>query len=792
MNLALENPIIAGLAGAALVAALILSRGRIVTRLAPALRVVALMLLALAMAGPDLQRSQPGLVTLTDVSDSVIAAPRALERVPAARRLEFAGRVGEAGTERSALEPTQTDLRNALQVASAYRPSRILLVSDGNTTTGDVLAALPDVPVDVLPLPTRANARVADLIAPTSLQPGSTLRAQAVLETTQAARARVLPSLNGRPLPTRTIQLPAGRTSVPVEFTVPSALPGQELELEVRVQVNFDQPTLDDSKVLSLRSNTAPSVLVIGDPAAARLLRAQGFNVRLGTPADVREPFNPQAVVIRTAASDFSLGQLKLLEKYVLEGGGLMLTGGPKAFGLGGWSRTPIEATLPVASDLRTRVDVPLVAMVMVLDRSLSMQGAGGLSGGTKLALAIEGVGNVIELASERDQLGLVTFSDSAKWVFKPMRASENNKLQMIRAAAQIESSGGTILEPAYREAIAALKDTRAAIKHIILLTDGQLADDQSPFAGGSGPPNFVQIARAARDAGITTSSIALGEDADLVRLRAIAGAGGGRFYAAADVDTLPRIFTTEALTATRSLVRTEPVRPTLVRHPLSGSVGSRPPTLTAYVATTLRETGEPILLGLDDEPVLAVTRKGLGRTAALTADLNRDDTFTRWPDLASLIGTVTRWLETAPAPYNLTVSPDGRTAVLDAVTANRYVDGERFELRVGAERLEMTQTGPGRYEARLPEGATGNLVLTRAGEMLSRTRLEPRTRELETTNGLGTLRSIATASGGRVLETLEGYVPARAVSRVSLAPWLALLAGLVLMAELAWRRFRL
>jgi hypothetical protein len=233
-------------------------------------------------------------------------------------------------------------------------------------------------------------------------------------------------------------------------------------------------------------------------------------------------------------------------------------------------------------------------------------------------------------------------------------------------------------------------------------------------------------------------------------------------------------------------------MRPTLVRHPLSVAVSSRTPTLTSYIATSLRETGEPLLIGLDGEPVLAVTRKGLGRTAALTADLNRADDFTRWPDLAALIGTVARWLETAPSPYNLTISPDGRTAVVDAVAANQYVNGERFELRVGSERLEMTQTAPGRYEATLPEGTSGNLILARAGEMLAKTRLEPRSRELSASGGLDQLRAIASASGGRVLENLDGYVPARAANPLPLAPWLAALGALALIVELAYRRFRL
>jgi Ca-activated chloride channel homolog len=576
--------------------------------------------------------------------------------------------------------------------------------------------------------------------------------------------------------------LPAGRSSVGIDFVVPD--PG-EAALEVKIEPNFEQPKLDDSKTLSLRVEGRGNVLVIGDPAMAKILRGQGFVVREGTPASILEPLAANAIIIRGAATDYSRGQLQLLERFVNDGGGLMFTGGAKSFGLGGWARTKLEELMPVASDLRTRVDVPLVAMVMIVDRSLSMMGSSGNA--QKLELALEGVSNVIELANPKDLLGLITFSDTPKWVFKPIRATDNNKLQMIRAVQEVQPEGGTILEPAYRQAIQALIERKASIKHIILLTDGQLADSEN----ANQPPDFPGIAKAANDAGITTSSIAVGSDADVPRLKAIAKSGKGRYYEALQIDTLPRIFTTEALTATRSVVRLEVFKPTLVRHPLA-RVSSRPPTLSAYIATTLHPDAEAILVGLDREPVLAVTRKGLGRTAALTVDLSRNDAFTRWSELPNLLGTITRWLELAPTPYSLVLSQDGSSAIVDAVDSNRYLNNQRLELRVGGKSLNMTQTAPGRYESQIPKNTTGSLVLVKSGTVLARTTLQSKNRELETGNGLENLRRIAQASGGRVLENLNGYEASRKNSGFSLAPWLAVLGALLLVLELAYRRFRL
>ncbi len=781
MSLTFELPIIAWLALAGLLIALVISRGRLLNSVTKALRVAGLLLLALAAASPNLTTTRPGTVLLEDVSDSASSASD-LGKLSLKLRLPFAGLTGASGTDRSALEPSDTNIAAALQIARAYDPARVLLVSDGNATIGDALEALPGVPVDVYRVGTRQNSRVADLIAPSNLAAGARVRAVAVLESTRSTKARVTATLNGNALFTQPLELPVGRTSLPIEFTVPDSA----LRLEVTMRVDFDQPTLDDSKLLSLQITKDREALVIGDPALSKLLRTQGFTVRDGTPADIREPLNYSAVFLRQSAISFSRGQLELLRRFVEDGGGVMMTGGPDSYGLGGWARSPLEAVMPVQSDLRTRVDVPLVAMVAVVDRSLSMAGSGG-GPDQKLGLALEGVSNVIELAGERDFLGVVTFSDSVKWVFKPTRASESNKLQMLRALDAVQAEGGTILEPAFRQAIQALRDSRASVKHIILLTDGQIADAD----GNAAPPDFAALARDAKKSGITISSIGVGGDADFTRLKAIAQAGGGRYYEALQVDTLPRIFTTEALTATRALVRNEGVTPQLVKHPLAGNLSSSPPRLSAYIATTLRSDAEPILIGADREPILAVSRRGVGRTAALTADLGRSDAFTRWPELPKLIGTVARWLEAQQTPYSLTLSPDGRKAVVDAVTSNAYQNNLPLEVTVAGQRLKMLQTAPGRYEAELPENATGSVALLNSGSLIASVRLARDARELETVGGPELLRRIAAQSGGRVLSTLTGYEPSSSVSSIGMAGWVALIGLLVLIAELVWRRFR-
>ena len=277
-------------------------------------------------------------------------------------------------------------------------------------------------------------------------------------------------------------------------------------------------------------------------------------------------PLAYDAVALRGGAGNYTSGQLELLKTYVQDGGGLLMTGGPESFGFGAWYRTPVEEVLPVNTDLRTEVELPLVALVIVMDRSQSMS----TGRPSKIDLAKEGAIGVVDLAYQDDLLGLLVFSDAnaTEWAFDLRRATDRGKREMASAILGIQTQGGTVLEPAYKQAIDALANTQAAIKHIIILSDGKLYDGGA-FGAPNQPVDFNATAAAAGALGITTSAIALGEGADFERLESIARSGGGRYYAALDVSTLPRIFTNEALTATRSLLREDGLAPTLRANPL-------------------------------------------------------------------------------------------------------------------------------------------------------------------------------------------------------------------------------
>lgn len=767
-------------------------------------RVLALALLVVALARPSIALPGEGIAVLVDVSQSLGA--RALE-VLGELELEgaplfytFAGDVTahpSAPTEAAAAaEPTpeRTDIARALQVAGASGAGRLLLISDGAESAGDALAALPDRPVDVLPIAGPTNVRLEALLAPETARPGETVEVTAVVASDREGTVTLRPTQDGEALPPVTRTVSPGRTplrfSVRVEDAEADQNPASSIGLEARLEVPFDQPLQDDLQRVDIAVAEDDPVLVLGDPAFADLLEVQGFDVRRGEPADVTAPLNYSAVVLRESAGAFTPGQLELLGSYVQGGGGLMMTGGPETFGLGGWYRTPVEAVLPVSTDLRTEVEVPLVALVIVMDTSQSMT-AGSPS---RLDLAKEGAIGVVDLAYERDTLGFITFSDRAEWIFRPRAATLQGKREMTAAILNVVPQGGTIFEPAYRDALAALEASEAAVKHIIVLTDGRFGDGGGPFSSSPGP-DFSRLASVGRRGGITTSTIAIGDGADAGDLRRIADAGGGRFYEALDVSTLPRIFTTEALSATRSLLREGPLSPIPRDHPLTPAAALQDvPAVDAYIASSLKSEGEMMLEGIDGEPLLAVSRQGLGRSAALTTDLNAfAGAFGGWEGLPGVLGTLTRWLQVRPATYAATTAAEGSglRVVVDAVREGEYIDGEQLLARYSGAEVALEQVAPGRYEAFLDTPpAGGTLLVVGGGEVVARAQVTAPSGEFDTAGGEALLREIARRTGGEVLAEAGRYAPEMPARATPIWPWPALAGVMVFLLELLWRRF--
>ncbi len=759
------------------------------------LRIIVLACFIVALAQPSIRGTHHEVAVLLDVSDSVgenaLAELSQLRLETPAQTFAFASDTTafDGETLPEFLDTSQTDIARALQVAAGSGAKRILLVSDGAESLGEAAATLPNLPVDTFQVASQTNIRLAQLIVPEDASPGETVETTAVIESDVAATIALTPTYAGTTSEAIIQTIEPGRTAIPLRFQISG---DDDVDVSATLQTDVPQPTSDDvqTAVVSVRGRSP--ILVINDPAMAQLLGAQGFEIREGNASDVTEPFEYSAVILRSSAGAFTPGQLELLERYVLNGGGLMMTGGKESFGFGAWYRTPVENILPVNTDLRTEVQLPLVALVIILDRSQSMS----TGNPSKLELAKEGALGVVDLAYQEDLLGMIVFSDgsSTEWSFEIRKATEQGKREMTQAVLNIEPEGGTVLRPAYEMALAALRDTEAAIKHIIILSDGKLNDASNVFGGSGDEVDFNIVAATALSLDITTSTIAIGDEADFARLESIATSGGGRYYQALDVTTLPRIFANEALTATRSLLREETFAPTLRSHPLVANATESVPTLNAYIATTLKGNSDLILEGLENEPILAVSRQGLGRSAVFTTDLNAwAGNLGTWSTLPGLLGTTMRWLQARPPQFEATVREEGTElhVIVDAVKDGQYLNDKTLELRYGGQTVALEQSGAGRYEASVARQAEAQTLLVVDGsDIVARSHLRSQGSEFATANGETLLRSIAERSGGQVVADLTEYQPTTVSNDRPIWMYLALAGVSLFVLELVLRRF--
>src|SRR5690606_18396851 len=158
------------------------------------------------------------------------------------------------------------------------------------------------------------------------------------------------------------------------------------------------------------------------------------------------------------------------------------------------------------------------------------------------------------------------------------------------------------------------LAGTEARKKHIVLLTDGN-----APSEG------IYDLAVAAFAEGITLTTVGLGQQTNRELLTMIAEAGGGRYHAAEDPTSLPRIFTREAELLTRQATTLDYLPVIAARRPefLRGLPLEAMPYLRGLTRTQLGPRPSELILRTDTgEPVLARRKTGMGWTLAWTSDL--------------------------------------------------------------------------------------------------------------------------------------------------------------------------
>ncbi|MBI3820744.1 MAG: VWA domain-containing protein [Planctomycetes bacterium] len=611
-----------------------------------------------------------------------------------------------------------TNLESACRLARATLPAearrRIVMFSDGNGTRGDMTKEMRElsqaaVSVHSVALKKKDVPEVLaeGLNAPAEAQVKAPFDLEFTIQSNRATDAEVRIFRNKFLIATRDLALKEGKNVLEIP-----KLTLEEGFHEFEAVVSAKQDTILENNIArtAVRVAGRPKVLLVErESAQARYLEdaltAAEIQVEVrppgGIPAEMNDLLNYDVLIFSDISADqMTLPQMDMVKRYVREmGGGFIMIGGEHSFGLGGYYRTPIEETLPVKMPIRKNIEKPNLALVLVIDKSGSMEGQ-------KIEVAKEAALASAEVLKPNDQFGVVAFDSLAQWLCELTSASEFDAIS--QRVARLVAGGGTNIYPGLYDAYQALQNSDAKLKHIILMTDG--------VTEGSG---YEELASHIAADEITLSTIGIGEDADQKFLQDLASAANGEFYFTNDFNTIPQILTKETLRASKSMLVEEPFVPKLVAKcdAVKGVDLEKAPFLLGYVATQAKETATVALRSDYGDPIFAFWRYGLGHSAAFTSDAKARwaGDWIGWEYFSKFWGQMIRSVMSTGAHKDL--RSRSRVSVQDGVaTITLDVRGRVGEFRddvqpdvslveTGAEPkgLEVKHIAPGLFTAEFP-----------------------------------------------------------------------------------------
>jgi hypothetical protein len=550
-------------------------------------------------------------------------------------------------------------------------------------------------------------------------------------------------------------------------FTIERQLAPGETEASAELQFGDLWPENDRLSIRLPPTLVAERWWVATSPPPSPQWR--GFTPHL-LPTDPAAWLAPSVVVLDNVPADAmtATGQDRL-RQYVRDlGGSLIILGGDRAFAMGNYDGTPLDALSPLASSPPT----PSVRWILLVDASGSMSGdAGGVSRWDRAVAAIVGV---LGRLPPDDPAQVGQFSDAVRWW--PVGKNARETAAMTLPLPDASPHGPTNLERALNDIAAEATSEKDSMPRQLLV----LTDAGAPIADPSA------IASAMKSHDIHLHVLAIGDGEGLQALRQITDAAGGSVITQLD----PSAWAESARDVLRAAM---PER--FVRTPLAvqfagpaASVGSiATPT---WNRTWMKQGAES--WAADNHA--AAWQAGQGRVVAVSFQ----------PDMKTATALADLVAQT-PRDPRLKVAWDcGPTirVTVDAVERGDYLNGMDLSLTLideaGAVKTEaIPQIGPGRYEVAMDAPRRPTLATIRAnGRLIDRHAIAGR--YAPEFNAVGTdhasLSALADATGGRVIPPTQTTPIAFDWPKkdVPLTPWLATAGAAILAASMVvWTRRR-
>lgn len=779
-------------------------RGR--KRLAFAIRFLLLSCIVLALAGPEAHRKNEGLCTIfvLDRSDSITEADRHEAEGFVNRALKTAAPEDQAALIAFGKDPvvdqspsvarsfdrilsvvdgSSSDLAAAIRLASASFPDgkskRIVVLSDGNETSGDAMeaaevAGADGIDIDYVALGVRSKGQevtLTDLQAPNETRAGQPFQVQVVAESTFSGAATLNVDRDGVVIKSTPVSVSKGRNIFTVEQTV------DDVGLH-RYRASLTMPGDSDNRnnigMGFVGVKGKPRVLVAAEKkggALAKALAQQNIVVDDLGPTGV--PVRPEEFQIYDAilfddlnATNLTDGQMKLLRSAVRDSGvGFAMVGGENSFLPGGWYGTPVAEALPIDMNIRQRKTFPSTSVLIVIDTSGSM---GMIEDGVpKVRLAAKAGDQTVMLMSPIDRVGVAGSTDAIEFV-APMQEARN-KAALIAQVERLDVGGGGIYcKPSLEFAKKNLEAEPSKVRHLILMADGNDTDMQE---------NCLALASAMRAEKITTSVISIGDGKDVPFLKQLAATGGGQFYLATRASQLPTLATQDTAIMSRSAIEEGAFMPKVAfGEEILKGIDTVPP-LYGYCLTDTRPMARNGMKTAKDDPLLATWQYGLGTALAFTSDA-QPRWATRWVPWsgfsqfwAQAVRDIVR--RASSNKYQIDARHDGAHGVITLKATDSLgnpINDLPAQVRLStpsgdARDLTLAQTAPGEYKGTFDTNDLGSYIVAvseddgHGGKRISTSGFSlpypPEYRSTMANTSL--LARIAKATGGRELTTPEG-----------------------------------
>lgn len=547
-------------------------------------------------------------------------------------------------------DATATDIASALTYTSALfenpLTSKIVILSDGLETDGEAknvirTIAATGTKVDTVHFPNAVSPEVQidNVVMPEdSIHKEESFNFQVVVHSNvgeELGNATLSIYDNDEAIESVKFELADGVQSVNCKHTFYEA--GLH---ELRISIQTEQTEIDTL----IENNTYISYYYLHDPnkilviekdaneanEVCQMLKADEYDVTVLSvesdldlfPRDIDTLSQyEQVVLVNIANSDLPGGFDVILNEYVYElGGGLLTVGGnndvndegklvPHAYNRDDMYDTLYQQMLPVQAIDYT----PPVALIIIIDRSGSM----GSGEGSPLDQAKNGALACLDALESRDYCGVITLETRYNEELRITPVSQRDVIRNSINSIQ-GNGGGTMFAGAIKLAGRSLMSVDVLSRHIILVTDGQPGDNIEDY----GPYVDENLANGITMSVITIGSVPGSQYYD--SMASLANRGGGKCYSDSQSNVGQLMYNDMMNEAIEEIAYGEEFTPVI--HDRTRAVANirqeDMPALTGYYGTRLKAGAVAPLMG-EFVPIYAQWEYGAGKVGSFMCDLN-------------------------------------------------------------------------------------------------------------------------------------------------------------------------